>query len=119
MLRACVRVLITMLVCYVTTGGALCVVVSRQVVYHEATRIGCGQASCPQSIYKVFRACNYAIGSVLQYCTHRHHLSVSLSVSVSLCLSVCLCLSVSQARARCLHLQDGVSCDHCLVLFDL
>ena len=92
---------------------------SRQVVYHEATRIGCGQASCPQSIYKVFRACNYAIGSVLQCCTHRQHLSVSLSVcvSVSVCLSVCL--SVSHARALCLHLQDRVSCDQCFVLFDL
>ena len=105
----------------VTTGGVLCMAVtvsrqvvyyvivslrmvyyvwlSRQVVYHEATRIGCGQASCPQSIYKVFRACNYAIGSVLQYCTHRQHLSVSLSLSVSLCLSVCLSVCLSRARA--------------------
>ena len=103
----------------VTTDGVLCEVVSRQVVYHEATRIGCGQASCPQSIYKVFRACNYAIGSVLQYCTHRHHLSVSLSVSVSVSLCLSICLFVSHAHARCLHLQDGVSCDQCLVLFDL
>ena len=38
-------------------------------MYHASSRIGCGEASCPNSPYKVFRVCNYGVRSVACFCT--------------------------------------------------